>query len=117
MGLSRRSHRFALHCRGACMASLPRAATAPRRKKTESRAVGPHGRRRIRRGTGADAVSAFLATVLLAVTLAASGLVREGADLYATHCGFCHGAQLDGSTLAPPLKNVGAATVDFMLRT
>lgn len=62
-------------------------------------------------------MSAFVATLLLTIALAASGLVREGADLYATHCTFCHGAQLEGSTLAPPLKSIGAANVDFTLRT
>jgi ubiquinol-cytochrome c reductase cytochrome c subunit len=62
-------------------------------------------------------VTGFPAALILAAAVAASSLVREGANLYATHCTFCHGAQLEGSTVAPSLKGVGAAAVDFMLRT
>lgn len=47
-----------------------------------------------------------------------------GARLYAVHCAYCHGTQLQGSGRtpggapgAPPLIGVGAAAVDFELTT
>lgn len=49
-------------------------------------------------------------------------LVARGEQLYGAHCALCHGAQgvgLDqpGPSAGPPLVGVGAASVDFMLRT
>lgn len=43
--------------------------------------------------------------------------LREGAQLYSVHCSSCHGMNAEGSALAPPLRNVDAALVDFELRT
>lgn len=49
-------------------------------------------------------------------------LVRRGEQLYGAHCALCHGAQgvgleASGPSGGPPLVGVGAASVDFMLRT
>jgi len=49
-------------------------------------------------------------------------LVELGEQLYGAHCALCHGGQgvgLDepGPSGGPPLIGVGAASVDFMLRT
>lgn len=42
---------------------------------------------------------------------------RVGGDLYAVHCISCHGARLQGTVDAPPLRGVGAAAVDWALST
>ena len=39
------------------------------------------------------------------------------ANLYIQNCSSCHGAQGEGATAGPPLVGVGAASVDFYLRT
>ena len=44
-------------------------------------------------------------------------VLAAGALLYAVHCGSCHGADLRGTANGPSLQHVGAAAVDFMLRT
>jgi ubiquinol-cytochrome c reductase cytochrome c subunit len=44
-------------------------------------------------------------------------IVVSGRDLYDVHCSSCHGINLTGSVNAPPLINVDAQDVDFMLRT
>ncbi|MBV9439805.1 MAG: c-type cytochrome [Candidatus Eremiobacteraeota bacterium] len=61
---------------------------------------------------------ALLAAVVLAQSAptAARG-PRTGGDLYATHCISCHGAHLEGTVDAPTLRGVGAAAVDWALRT
>jgi ubiquinol-cytochrome c reductase cytochrome c subunit len=41
----------------------------------------------------------------------------EGAALYAASCASCHGVRGEGTPNGPALTNVGAAAVDFMLRT
>lgn len=56
----------------------------------------------------------LLATVLQAPT---KQLVDHGRSIYEVHCSTCHGADLGGSENGPPLRGVGAAAVDFMLRT
>ena len=40
-----------------------------------------------------------------------------GGQLYITHCATCHGSQMSGSSVAPSLRNVGVAAVDFWMRT
>lgn len=51
----------------------------------------------------------MIAALLLAVAL--------GQHLYDVNCASCHGHNLTGSAQAPPLVNVDAAYVDFMLQT
>lgn len=67
---------------------------------------------------------ALAASALAAVTPSpvadqdASGAVRQqGADLYLANCASCHGPQGAGTSAGPPLIGVGAASVDFYLRT
>lgn len=85
------------------------------------------------RRTGLVLVALALAgAVNVVATLAASAqdpqldpaLVRQGSDLYQAHCVSCHGAEGVGLEMepgvkegGPPLTGVGAASVDFMLRT
>jgi len=59
-------------------------------------------------------VIALLAAVLLA---AANPLVSQGKAIYDVHCIQCHGANLEGTSNGPSLRRVGAAAIDFMLRT
>jgi ubiquinol-cytochrome c reductase cytochrome c subunit len=42
-------------------------------------------------------------------------LVAHGAELYLTGCVSCHGVAGNGTDLAPPLVNVGAASANFYL--
>lgn len=51
----------------------------------------------------------MIAVLLLALSL--------GQHLYDLNCASCHGHNLTGSAQAPPLVNVDAAYVDFMLQT
>jgi ubiquinol-cytochrome c reductase cytochrome c subunit len=49
-------------------------------------------------------------------------LVDRGAELFGTHCALCHGElgrglPIDGPRGGPSLQGVGAASVDFMIRT
>ena len=47
-----------------------------------------------------------------------SGQVRDNAaTIYLQNCASCHGPQGEGTTVGPPLIGVGAAAVDFYLRT
>jgi ubiquinol-cytochrome c reductase cytochrome c subunit len=56
----------------------------------------------------------FALPVLLAAVL---GTAPPGADIYATQCASCHGAQQQGTTDGPSLHGVGLAAVDFYLST
>lgn len=42
---------------------------------------------------------------------------RLGERLYVASCATCHGADAAGTADGPPLRGVGSASVDFMLRT
>lgn len=49
-------------------------------------------------------------------------LVERGANLFGTHCALCHGElgrglPIEGPRGGPSLQGVGAASVDFMIRT
>lgn len=49
-------------------------------------------------------------------------LVQRGANLFGSHCALCHGElgrglPIDGPRGGPSLQGVGAASVDFMIRT
>jgi ubiquinol-cytochrome c reductase cytochrome c subunit len=43
--------------------------------------------------------------------------VEEGSKLYAANCATCHGLNLEGTTQAPTLVGVGAASVAFQVET
>jgi len=43
--------------------------------------------------------------------------VLPGAQLYAVHCASCHGAMGEGTDNGIPLRDIGAAAVDFVLAT
>lgn len=43
--------------------------------------------------------------------------IKTGEGLFNVHCASCHGLNLQGGPQAPPLINVDAEDVDFMLRT
>jgi ubiquinol-cytochrome c reductase cytochrome c subunit len=64
-------------------------------------------------------LAAWGAGLVLAMALQAPPkvLVDKGRAIYEVHCSTCHGTNLGGSENGPPLRGVGAAAVDFMLRT
>lgn len=50
--------------------------------------------------------------------LASAGpTIEQGRQVYDVHCIQCHGADLSGTPNGPDLHRVGAAALDFMLRT
>ena len=48
---------------------------------------------------------------------AAVRVAARGEGLFLTSCASCHGPQGAGTAAAPDIRNVGAALVDFMIRT
>lgn len=58
----------------------------------------------------------MIGSLLLAVAMS-GGAIAQGRQLYAVHCATCHGVTLQGSSQGPPLINVPARNVDFMLET
>lgn len=88
-----------------------------------------HGTRSARGPAGLVAGAALLAGVVLALTAvraapatgaeAGGGQVTqtEAAAIYLQNCASCHGPQGEGADAGPPLVGVGAASVDFYLRT
>jgi ubiquinol-cytochrome c reductase cytochrome c subunit len=52
-----------------------------------------------------------------ATSHAQSDQLATGQALYQANCSTCHGLQADGTTQAPSLQGVGAASVNFMLST
>lgn len=56
----------------------------------------------------------MMAALAAAIMAASTAL---GATLYAVHCSSCHGTDLKGTPNGQSLQHVGAAAVDFMLRT
>jgi ubiquinol-cytochrome c reductase cytochrome c subunit len=52
-----------------------------------------------------------------ATTAVTDNQVADGRLLYLQNCASCHGTGAQGSGIAPPLTNVGAAAFDFYLRT
>ena len=46
-----------------------------------------------------------------------SALIEEGRQIFLKGCSSCHGLNLEGGTIAPSLVGVGAASVDFQVRT
>jgi ubiquinol-cytochrome c reductase cytochrome c subunit len=54
---------------------------------------------------------------VLAAALSVPVHANDAAVLYQTRCSSCHGLNMQGGPQAPPLVNVDAADVDFMLQT
>ena len=52
-----------------------------------------------------------------ATSHAQSDQLAAGQTLYQANCSTCHGLQAEGTTQAPSLQGVGAASVNFMLST
>ena len=55
--------------------------------------------------------------IVLAAALSVPAKASDAAVLFQTRCSSCHGLNLQGGPQAPPLVNVDAADVDFMLQT
>jgi ubiquinol-cytochrome c reductase cytochrome c subunit len=62
-------------------------------------------------------VAAEVPNERLAPVRGAADLADHGAALYLNSCSACHGPNGEGTTGGPPLVGVGAASVDFYLRT
>jgi ubiquinol-cytochrome c reductase cytochrome c subunit len=62
-------------------------------------------------------VAAEVPNERLAPVRGAADLADHGAALYLNSCSACHGPGGEGTTGGPPLIGVGAASVDFYLRT
>ncbi|HEY1429971.1 MAG TPA: c-type cytochrome [Candidatus Tumulicola sp.] len=60
---------------------------------------------------------AALAAIAALSAAASSQTLPDGQRLYAERCSSCHALSLGGTADGPPLTRVGAAYVDFMLRT
>ena len=67
-------------------------------------------------GTG-GAYALFTTSATAETTEAAEAQVEDGAKLFAANCATCHGMNLQGTTQAPSLIGVGAASVDFQVGT
>ena len=64
------------------------------------------------------AYAAFTTSSAIAETsTAAEAQVEDGAKLFAANCATCHGLALQGTSQAPSLVGVGAASVDFQVGT
>ncbi|MCU1439439.1 MAG: c-type cytochrome [Rhodoglobus sp.] len=67
-------------------------------------------------GTG-GAYALFTTSATAETSTAAQAVVEDGAKLFAANCATCHGMNLQGTTQAPSLIGVGAASVDFQVGT
>jgi len=59
----------------------------------------------------------FTTSANASTTTASSALTTEGSKLFQANCATCHGMNLQGTTVAPSLIGVGAASVDFQVST
>ena len=59
----------------------------------------------------------FTSSATAETSAAAEAQVEEGQKLFAANCATCHGMALQGTTQAPSLIGVGAASVDFQVGT
>ena len=59
----------------------------------------------------------FTTSATAGTSAAAEAQVEEGEKLFAANCATCHGMNLAGTTQAPSLIGVGAASVDFQVGT
>ena len=67
-------------------------------------------------GTG-GAYALFTTSATAETSAQAEAQIDEGAKLFAANCATCHGLNLQGTTQAPTLIGVGAASVDFQVGT
>lgn len=67
-------------------------------------------------GTG-GAYALFTTSATAETSAAAESQIEEGSKLFAANCATCHGMNLQGTTQAPSLIGVGAASVDFQVGT
>jgi len=67
-------------------------------------------------GTG-GAYALFTTSATAETTAQAEAQVENGEKLFAANCATCHGMNLQGTTQAPSLIGVGAASVDFQVGT
>jgi ubiquinol-cytochrome c reductase cytochrome c subunit len=67
-------------------------------------------------GTG-GAYALFTTSATAETTAAAEAQAEDGAKLFAANCATCHGMNLQGTSQAPSLIGVGAASVDFQVGT
>lgn len=56
-------------------------------------------------------------TTLTSAMVASSSMLTNGEELFAVNCSSCHGADAQGSALAPNLQGLGSATVDLWVST
>ncbi len=67
-------------------------------------------------GTG-GAYALFTTSATAETSAQAESQVENGEKLFAANCATCHGMNLQGTTQAPSLIGVGAASVDFQVGT
>jgi ubiquinol-cytochrome c reductase cytochrome c subunit len=63
------------------------------------------------------AVYSVIAPRPATAAIATRDVVDQGQALFAANCATCHGANAEGTALAPSLIGVGAASVDFQVST
>ena len=63
------------------------------------------------------AYALFTTSATAETTAQAAAQVEDGEKLFAANCATCHGMNLQGTTQAPSLIGVGAASVDFQVGT
>ena len=63
------------------------------------------------------AYALFTTTATADTQVAHADLIDEGQKLFAANCATCHGLSLEGTSEAPTLIGVGAASVDFQVGT
>ncbi|WP_030450464.1 c-type cytochrome [Herbidospora cretacea] len=66
-------------------------------------------------GGGYAAAAPSDSTADAAVASGKADDVAEGKSLFVAHCASCHGLNAEGTSMAPPLVGVGAASVDFQV--
>jgi len=66
---------------------------------------------------GAYAGLTATSSATAAVDLSSPQAIAEGKKLFEANCASCHGLNLQGSATGPSLLGVGAAAVDFQVRT
>jgi ubiquinol-cytochrome c reductase cytochrome c subunit len=59
----------------------------------------------------------FTTSATASTTAATASLTTEGSKLFQANCATCHGMNLEGTSVAPSLIGVGAASVDFQVST
>jgi ubiquinol-cytochrome c reductase cytochrome c subunit len=63
------------------------------------------------------AYALFTTTATASTTTSSTQLLTEGSKLFQANCATCHGMNLEGTSQAPTLLGVGAASVQFQVST